>query len=208
MADHFLRKLRIGLWGFVLLAGGAMTWAVMKPPEAPPATITQLPTAQLGKGSYHLTSTDGTAFSEASLKGQPSLVFFGFTHCPDVCPMTMAAIDGWRSELGPLADPLKVYLITVDPERDSLQIMRDYVSWMPGIQGVVGTREETEKALTAFKIYARKVPGENGAYGVDHSAYVLVFDRNGDYAQIFSHQESHEQVVEKLRRFLQQQSKD
>lgn len=199
--NTFLRNLRIVLWGLVLIAGLGATWLVL--PGQPPAPVQVTDT--IGQGDYRLETTDGQPFTQASLSGAPSLVFVGFTHCPDVCPSTMGEIMGWKEELGPLATDLNVWFITADPERDTPDVLRDYVSWLPGATGVTGTLAETEKALKAFKIYARKVPMEGGDYSVDHSAYVMLFDAAGRYNQIFSYQEDPAQVTAKLRRFLEGQ---
>ncbi|MCU0899070.1 MAG: SCO family protein [Cypionkella sp.] len=198
-----LRTLRIFLWSLVLIAGAGATWLFM---PRTPAQILQAEapvTDTLGQGDYRLQTTAGTVFTQDSLKQKPSLVFFGFTHCPDVCPTTMGDIMGWKDDLGPLADDLNVWFITVDPERDTVETLTDYVSWLPGAVGVTGTREETDKALAAFRIYARKAPTSDGSYSMDHSAYVMLFDDQGRYNQIFNYQEDPAQVAAKLRRFLE-----
>lgn len=199
-ASPFLRNLRIALWGAVLASGLGATWLLMPgpPPQVQPADT-------LGQGDYRLVTTDGQPFTEASLKGQPSLVFFGFTHCPDVCPTTMAEIMGWKEDLGPPGEGLKVWFITVDPERDTPAVLGDYVSWLPGATGVTGNPEETAKALKAFRIFARKVPLEGGGYAMDHSAQVMLFDREGRYDQVFGYQTEPALAVARLREFLDRQ---
>ncbi len=198
--NSFLRNLRIVLWGLVAVAGIGATWLLM-PGPVPEVRITDT----LGQGDYRLETTDGQPFTEASLKGQPSLVFFGFTHCPDVCPTTMGEIMAWKADLGPAGEALKVWFITVDPERDTMPVLRDYVSWLPGATGVTGSPAELARALDSFRIIARKVPLEGGDYSMDHSAYVMLFDQQGRYSQIFSYQEPQDQVTAKLRRFLEGQ---
>lgn len=192
--DHRLRKLRLGLWGLVLATGIGASWLFLSGP-APQATDT------LGQGAYRLDTTTGAPFTHASLRGQPSLVFFGFTHCPDVCPTTLGDIAAWQEALAPGLAP-RVWFITVDPERDTVAVLRDYVGWLPGAVGVTGSRAETDTALQAFRIYARKVPLEGGGYSMDHSAYVMLFDADGRFNQIFAYHEPHDQVVAKLRRAL------
>lgn len=196
-----LRSLRLVLWGLVVVAGLGATWLVM-PRSAPPAQVTDT----LGQGDYRLETTEGRPFTQASLTGAPSLVFFGFTHCPDVCPTTMGEIMGWKEDLGALADPLRVWFVTVDPDRDTPDLLRDYVSWLPGAVGVTGPPAEMAKALQAFRIVARKVPLEGGDYSMDHSAYVMLFDSQGRFDQIFSYQEQPDMVTAKLRRFLEQRT--
>ena len=204
MATPALRRLRLALWGLVLITGLGATWALM-PGPAPETLVTEAQvTDTLGQGDYRLETTTGAPFTQDSLTGQPSLVFFGFTHCPDVCPTTLGDIMGWQEDLGPLAEGLKVWFLTVDPERDSAEVLRDYVSWLPGAVGVTGEAAEVQKALSAFRIYARKVP-LGDSYSMDHSAYVMLFDAQGRYNQIFNYQEDPAQVTAKLRRFLEAQ---
>lgn len=198
--NRTLRRLRLGLWGAVLVVGLGASWLFLSGPQTEPQV-----TDTLGQGDYRLETTDGQPFTQASLRGQPSLVFFGFTHCPDVCPTTMGEIMGWKDELGPEGAALKTWFVTVDPERDTVDVLRDYVGWLPGTTGVTGTVGQTEKALQAFRIFARKAPLEGGEYSMDHSAYVMLFDANGRYSQIFGYQEPPDQVVGKLRRFLETQ---
>ncbi|WP_226341069.1 SCO family protein [Gemmobacter serpentinus] len=194
-----VKALRAALWGFVLLAGVATTWLflIASPPGAPQET------AALGQGAYRLETTLGTPFTAESLQGQPALVFFGFTHCPDICPTTMGEIALWQEELGPLADGLRVWLITVDPERDTVDALRDYVSWLPNAAGVTGAPAEVEKAFAAFRITARRVDLGAGDYSMDHSAPVLLFDANGRYRAAFGYQEDAAKVLAKLRPVLE-----
>ena len=156
-----MRTARYVLWGLAVAALALVGWfRVIQPMFETSVADT------IGHGDYALETTDGPAFTEDSLSGQPTAVFFGFTHCPEVCPTTLGDIATWQEELG--ADgPLKVYFITVDPERDPVDTLREYVSWVPGVTGVSGTPEELEKAISAFRIYARKVPTSDGtAYAV------------------------------------------
>jgi protein SCO1/2 len=156
----------------------------------------------LGQGDYVLAATDGGSFTEASLKGHPTAVFFGFTHCPDVCPTTLGEIGVWQEELGPDWGDLRFWFVTVDPERDSVDQLRDYLSWTPGVVGAAGARAEVDKAIAAFKIYARKVPISGGGYTMDHSPFVMLFDRDGGFVQIIAYREKTESAVAKLRELI------
>ena len=196
MTRKSLRTFRIALWGLVLLAGLASTWFFLRPQPTP---TQQMANSDIGRGDYRLVTDNGDPFTEATLRGQPSLVFFGFTHCPDVCPTTIGDIAGWKEDLGDLGRDLRVFLITVDPERDTPEMLRDYVGWIEGGQGVTGTAEEMQNAIRAFRIYASRVPLENGDYTMNHTAYVMLFDADGRFNQIFSYQEDPTQVVAKLR---------
>lgn len=195
-----LRKLRYALWALVVVALGAVAWLGLISPRLD--NLADAGTASLGRGDYRLAATDGTEFSQASLKGKASAVFFGFTHCPDVCPTTLGDVAGWREDLGDDADKLRVFFVTVDPERDSVEALRNYVSWVPGVIGVSGAPEEVAKAVKAFRIYARKVPQEGGGYSMDHSSAMLLFDDRGEYAGLIGYQEDPARAMASLRRLL------
>ncbi len=156
----------------------------------------------VGIGEYRLTATDGSDFTQATLTGAPSAVFFGFTHCPEVCPTTLGDIATWTEELGSEAEDLRIYFVTVDPERDTVDVLGDYVGWVPGVVGVSGTPEEVQKAIQAFKVYAAKVPLKDGGYTMDHSAMVLLFDDEGRFTVPIRYQEDFDSAVGKLRKLL------
>lgn len=198
MAAKPLHPLRLALWALVAIALMGVVWFQVVSPR-----LNQSITDEIGIGEYLLEATDGSPFTEASLKGAPSAVFFGFTHCPDVCPTTLADIALWQDMLGPLAQGLRVWLITVDPERDTVATLRDYLSWLPGAVGVTGSPAETDKALTTFRGFARKVPLGNGDYGMDHSAGVMLFDASGRYIRSFAYQADPAEVTASLRPVLE-----
>ena len=143
--------------------------------------------------------TDGSSFTQASLAKGPSAVFFGFTYCPDVCPTTLGDILTWQEQLGDKGEALNVYFMTVDPERDTTEILADYVGWVPGVVGVTGAPAEIEKAIDAFKIYAAKVDLDEGDYTMDHTASILLFDGEGRYSDRIAFQEDPELALGKLR---------
>jgi protein SCO1/2 len=128
-------------------------------------------------------------------------VFFGFTRCPDVCPTTLGDIATWQEALGE-DGPIRVFFITVDPERDTPEVLADYVSRAPGVTGVTGSPAEIAKAIKAFRIYASKVPLDKGNYTMDHSAMVLLFDENGRLFEPIGYQEDFDRAVDKIRRLM------
>ncbi|QDC08137.1 SCO family protein [Oceanicola sp. D3] len=182
--------------GLALLALLAVGWfAVLAP------TMTEEAAIDLGHGDYVLEGTDGAAFTEETLRGAPTAVFFGFAHCPEVCPTTLGDIDLWQAELAEEGrDALRSYFVTVDPERDTVEVIGDYVSWVPGVVGVSGAREEIDKAIAAFRVYASKIPLEGGGYTMDHSAFVLLFDDRGNFFEPIRYQEELESAMGKIRR--------
>jgi protein SCO1/2 len=192
-----LRSLRLVLWAAAFAAALASVWLFVLQPR-----FRQSLSDDIGRGACSLTGTDGSTFSEASLKGHPSAVFFGFTHCPEVCPTTLGDIGTWMEELGPAAKDLRFWFVTVDPERDTVDMLRDYVSWTPGVVGASGSDADVAKAIAAFKVYARKVPLDDGDYTMDHSAYVMLFDRDGRFDQPIAYQEPSDRAVAKLRNLV------
>lgn len=185
-------KLRLLLWGLVGINVAALAWVMIISPRMNASVIDTI-----GQGDYALQSTAGVEFSQASLEQGPSLVFFGFTHCPDVCPTTLGDILTWQ-EAYPAAADMNVFFVTVDPERDTAEILADYVGWVDGVEGITGSQEEVDKALKAFRIYAARVPLEEGDYTMDHSASVLVFDAKGRYLDRIRYQEDIDSAVTKL----------
>lgn len=154
-------------------------------------------------GPFTLTNAQGEPVTEKDLIGKPSAILFGFTFCPDVCPTTLSEMQGWIEALGPDADKLNYLFITVDPERDTPQVMADYVSAFDArIQGLSGTRPQIDEVLTAYKVYARKVPLENGDYTMDHSAAVYLMDADNRFFGTIAYNEAQETALAKLRRLV------
>lgn len=130
---------------------------------------------------FTLTDHNGQTRTLADFKGKAVLVFFGFTQCPDVCPTTLAEMAGVMKELGPDADKLQVLFVSLDPERDSPELLANYVpSFDPRFIGLVGDKTAIDKVAKDFKIFYQKVPGKSeGSYSIDHTAGSYVFDPEG-----------------------------
>jgi len=193
-----MRTTAIMAWGLVALALIALFWVLVLEPR-----LNESVADTLGRGDYELATTEGGQFTEKSLRGEPSAVFFGFAHCPEVCPTTLGDIGVWQDVLREEGKgPLRTFFVTVDPERDTLEMLGDYVSWVPGVTGVSGSPGEIEKAIEAFRIYSRKVPLEGGGYTMDHSALVLLFDDQGRFFEPVRYQEDLERAMSKIRRLL------
>lgn len=193
------KTLRIVLWAAVAVAALGLAWATWLRPSPPDQ---QQVMQSLGKGDYRLVTAEGQPFTEADLKGQPTAVFFGFTHCPDVCPTTLGEITNWQAELAEEGSELRTLFITVDPERDTREVLKEYVSWVPGVTGITGEPAEIDKAIAAFRAFAQRVPLEGGGYTVNHSTQVLLFDDEGAFFGVVSYQEEHERAMGAIRRLL------
>jgi len=192
-----LKTIRIGLWSLVVLVALIATGAYffIKVP-APGAT-------GLGGGDYALVDGSGGKITPATFTGHPSMLFFGFTHCPEVCPTTLSEMAVWYEGLGADADKLKSYFVTVDPERDPPEVVNDYVRAVSDrVTGVSGSQAEVDKMVAAWKVYAKKVPTEGGDYTMDHTASVFLIDSKGNFQGTIAYGENNETAVQKLQLLL------
>ena len=194
-----LRAIRIVVWAAVVVLGAAILWfTVFNKGNDKGGGIVA---ASIG-GPFTLVDQTGAPVTEAALKGHPSALFFGYTYCPDVCPTTLADMTLWLEQLGADADKLKVYFITVDPERDTQEQMAAYLgAFDPRIVGLTGDRAAIDRMLEAYRVYSRKV-GEDEYYTMDHTASVYLLDSNAQFVGTVDYQEKLETVMEKLRRLV------
>lgn len=154
-------------------------------------------------GPFNLIDHNGKPISDKDLKGRPYLVFFGFTHCPDVCPTTLFDVSELMRALGPDADRTAALFITVDPERDTAPVLKDYLSsFDPHVRGATGEPKAVEAAEKAYRVYAKKVPGENGDYSMDHTALVYLMDKQGRFVAPFSLKRRPADAAAELRKYF------
>jgi protein SCO1/2 len=154
-------------------------------------------------GPFHLEDQNGKPVSDTDMKGRPFLVFFGFTHCPDVCPTTLFDISEIMRKLGKDADRTGALFITVDPERDTPPVLKDYLaSFDPHLRGLTGDPAAVEAALKAYRVFAKKVPLQGGDYTMDHTAVVYLMDKDGRFVAPFNLKRTPEASAEELRRYL------
>ena len=153
---------------------------------------------------FSLTDHTGKPRTLADFKGKAVVVFFGYTQCPDVCPTTMAEMASVMQKLGPLADQVQVLFITLDPERDTQELLANYVpAFDKRFLGLRGTPEQTAKTAKDFKVFYSKVPGtEPGSYTIDHTAGSYVFDRDGRLRLFIRHGQGPDPIVHDLRLLL------
>ena len=158
-------------------------------------------TASLVGGPFTLQGPDGRVVTEADMKGEPFLVYFGYTNCPDVCPTTLAQMSDALGKLP--GKPIRALFITIDPERDSAQSLKDYLqSFDPRIIGLSGDAEAIAKVEKAYRVYARKGPPENGGYGMDHSSIVYLMDAKGQFVEAFNVDRKPEESAKELEKYL------
>jgi protein SCO1/2 len=142
--------------------------------------------AQIG-GPFTLVSQDGKPASDRDYLGSPHLVFFGFTHCPDVCPTKLFEISEMFRAMGDRGQKVRALFITVDPERDTPDVMKSYLSsFDPRIVGLTGDRAEVDRTVKAYRAYARKVPLKDGDYTMEHTALVYLMDKDGNFVGSFN----------------------
>ena len=154
-------------------------------------------------GSFRLSDQNGNTISDQSLKGHPTLVFFGFTHCPEVCPTALADISAIMDTLGPDAAKLNAVFVTVDPERDTPAVLKDYLSsFNPRLIGVGGDAAALATVAKAYRVYYKKVPLKDGDYTMDHTAIVYLMDKNGQFVSPFSLRRRPEDAAGELRRYF------
>lgn len=200
-----LRIVRLAAWAgvaIVLLMASTLAIGWWRS-EGPSRSAALNPIAGIG-GPFTLVDQQGKAVSEKDFLGKPFLVFFGFTYCPEVCPTTLNDITQYLQKLGPDAEKLNVLFITVDPERDTPNQLKLYLSsFDPRITGLSGTPEQVDAAAKAYKAYYRKVPTEeDGGYTMDHIATVYMIDAQGRFVGTISYQEAEPAAVAKLRRLV------
>ena len=154
-------------------------------------------------GPFQLTDQAGHSFSDQNLKGKTFLVFFGFTHCPDVCPTTLFEISEIMRKLGPQADRTAALFISVDPERDTPEAMRDYLaSFDPHVHGLTGDAAALAAVAKAYRVYYKKVPLDGGDYTMDHTAIVYLMDKDGRFVSPFNMKRTADVAAEDLRKRL------
>lgn len=154
-------------------------------------------------GSFRLTDHNGSTITDRDLKGRPFLVFFGFTHCPDVCPTTLFEVSEIMRALGGDGEHVRALFVTVDPVRDTPEKLKDYLSSFDSrIIGVTGDEASIAAVGKSYRVYAKKVPLDGGGYNVDHTAIVYLMDKDGRFVSPFNMKRRPTEAAADLRRYL------
>jgi protein SCO1/2 len=154
-------------------------------------------------GPFQLTDQSGATVTEKDLQGRPTLIFFGFTHCPDVCPTSLFEISEVLRAMGKDADRVNALFISVDPDRDTAAAMKDYLaSFDPHLKGLTGDAASVQKVIAEYRVYAKKVPLKDGDYTMDHTALIYLMDRDGKFVAPFNLNRKPEEAATDLRRYL------
>ena len=193
---HPFRAITLGAAAGVVVAGGYLYL------RSPSQSSSQFSLAPSIGGLFTLTTAEGERFSSESLNGQPYVLFFGFTNCPDVCPTTLLEMSNALAALGPDADRLTMLFVTVDPERDTAEHLKTYLSAFDRrIIGLTGSAVDIASVARAYHVFYEKVP-TSGGYTMNHTATVFLMDRTGVLAGTTNHEEPEAVQLNKLRRLL------
>ena len=163
-------------------------------------------TADLG-GPFTLINQDGETVTEAALLGKPHMIYFGFTYCPDVCPVSLQKLGAAQEILGENGDDIGYILISVDPERDTPELLKQYITadvFPNGLRGFTGSLEQVEVAKKAYKVYAAKAELEDSVseYTVDHSDIIYMMDKTGKFVAYFGQRQTPLDIATRARKHL------
>ncbi len=156
---------------------------------------------------FELVDSSGAPITQAAFQGKPSALFFGFTHCPDVCPTTLYELDGWLKQVDPAGDRLRAFMVTIDPERDDHELLNMYISNVSDrITGISGDPEKVRAMAKGFNVYFKKVPTDDDRpdedYVMDHTASVFLLDDDGRFRGTIAYGEDGDVAMKKLRNLL------
>jgi protein SCO1/2 len=150
---------------------------------------------------FELVDQNNKKVTKANFLGSPTVLFFGFTYCPDVCPTTLQSLSVLIDKLGKDKDKLKFYFVSVDPERDTPDVLKDYLSsFNPKINALTGKQKELDVLIKSYSIYVKKVPLDNNNYTMDHSAALILIDKNTHFVGTISYEEKPSVALDKLKK--------
>lgn len=205
-APSGFRSLRYVLWGGVLIAAfaaGALWLGEIQQRANNPSGTASGPIAH--STPFALTTHTGNLFDSTTLEGQPYLIFFGFTHCPDICPTTLLEVSKTLDALGPDADRLQAIFVTIDPKRDTVELLKAYLSSFDSrIVGLTGPENDIKRVARQYRIFYEKVPSEDGDYTMNHSASAFLYNGSGRLVSTLSFEESPDIREAKIRKLIAQ----
>jgi protein SCO1/2 len=203
----FAPRIPIRAAATLCVAAAALLMLAGCTPDGPKFQSSDISGSAFGR-DFALTDHNGKARTLADYRGKAVVMFFGYTQCPDFCPTTMSELAEAMKTLGPDADRVQVLFVTVDPERDTKEILAQYVpAFDPRFVGLYGDAAATERTAKEFKVIYQKQPGAvPGTYSVDHSAGAYIFDPKGRLRLYVSYGQSHEVFAHDLRELLRTSS--
>jgi protein SCO1/2 len=157
---------------------------------------------QIGE-PFALVTQNGAPITDQDLLGHPSLMFFGYRYCPDVCPTALTDVSGWLAELGAEASDLAVYFVTVDPERDQPEQLAEYLTaFDPRIVGVTGPVDDVHAMLDGYHVYYERQDTTGGSYEMEHYASFFMLDRNGEFAGSIDYNATRDEALGRIRQLI------
>lgn len=196
-----MRTIRILLWVMVVATAATMAYLYIVDDKITQGSR-QVTDDKLG-GEFSLVRHDGDPISDKDLLGKPYAIFFGFTNCPEVCPTTLYEMSTWLTELGEDAEKVDIYFMTVDPDRDTVEILANYLSAFDDkITGITGKRPDVEKTLRSYRVFFKRVELEDDDYSMDHTASIYLLDAKGKFTGSISYGENSQSAIAKLRKLL------
>jgi len=189
---RFAKTIAAGAAGALLIATGIIFGQFIKHSSEPePIPI---------GGAFELVDQEGHSVTDKSFLGRPSVISFGYTSCPDVCPTTLMDLSNWLRALGSHADKLNVLFISIDPERDTPAHLREFLSsFDPRIRGLTGTKEQIAAVAREFRVYYKRVEESDGTYAMDHTGAIYLMDKTGQFVASLSFQTEDSVAIERLR---------
>ncbi|UWU31794.1 SCO family protein (plasmid) [Rhizobium sp. WSM1274] len=159
--------------------------------------------------SFTLMDDRGSRVDQSIFKGHPALVYFGYTHCPEACPTALYEVADWLDTLGEQGKALKAYFFSIDPERDTREVMHDYVTaFSPRITGITGNPDEMKKVADGWLVHASKLPSENGDYHMSHTVSLLLIGADGRLKGLIPYGLDRKAALAKIRSLLLKHTKD
>ncbi len=199
-----LKIIRYGAWVAVAALGFAVVTVTIGHFRAIDKDVLVAPIASIGGPFEMIDGATGKTVTDADFKGKPAAYFFGFTFCPDVCPTTLSDVQGWIDQLGPDADKMNFAFVTVDPERDTPEVLKDYVAaFGDHIRPLSGSPENVQEMLKVYRVYSKKVTKTDGTYTMDHSAGIYLMDSENHFVGTIAYGEAEENAMAKLRRLIE-----
>lgn len=198
-----LRLVRYVVWALVPVALIVLGYAVLRPNDGGDEPEIANVNVEIGV-PFGLITAAGEPITEADIRGHPSLMFFGYTHCPDFCPTALAEVSSWLTELGSDAEDLVVYFVTVDPERDQPESLNAYLSvFDPRIVGITGPVDDVHAMLDGYRVaYYRYEDEALEGYLMDHYTSFYRLDRNGSFQGSIGFSDTREEALQLVRRLI------
>lgn len=192
-----MKTLRLAIWGVVAVFAALLAFLLWQAQSGQRIGVLDI------GAPFALASSKGGVVTSESLKGKPYAMFFGFTHCPVICPTSLADMNAALTELGDEGKDLRIFFVTVDPERDTVDFLSTYVgNFDPRIEGLIPKLEELPALAKAFRVFYEKVPTSDGSYTMNHTATTFLFDRAGTFAGTIAYEEDPKLRLAKLRRIV------